>query len=142
MSVCYLDSSVLLRDILAQPGRMSLDGLNGRALTSELAFVECRRVLDRIRLLGKIAVPDLQIRRERLDHLNSALIIKPLDQAAIMRASDPMDWPLGTLDAIHLATALNWRDEHGEAVDFATHDIALAQAARQYGCRVLGVGAN
>jgi hypothetical protein len=45
---------------------------------------------------------------------------------------------LGTLDAIHLATALVWRDRQNVALTIATHDAALATAARAFGFDVVG----
>lgn len=46
---------------------------------------------------------------------------------------------LGTLDAIHLATALLWRERESADILMATHDGALAVAARASGLRVVGV---
>jgi hypothetical protein len=46
---------------------------------------------------------------------------------------------MGTLDAIHLATALVWRDRTGRELVMATHNSGLAAAARAFGMRVLGV---
>jgi len=50
-----------------------------------------------------------------------------------------MPMPLGTLDALHLATALIWRDRMGPLSAVATHDAALGGAARTFGFEVLGV---
>ena len=47
----------------------------------------------------------------------------------LSRASEPMPMPLGTLDAIHLATALLWRDRIGPLPQLMTHDAALGAAA-------------
>jgi hypothetical protein len=46
--------------------------------------------------------------------------------------------PLGTLDALHLATALVWRDRMGKAPVVATHDESLAVASPAFGLEVLG----
>lgn len=43
----------------------------------------------------------------------------------LSRASEPMPMPLGTLDAIHLATALIWRDRVGSLLTGSS----LAEAA-------------
>jgi hypothetical protein len=43
---------------------------------------------------------------------------------------------IGTLAAIHLATALLWRSETGDEVLFATHDQQLARAAAASGFEV------
>jgi hypothetical protein len=50
-----------------------------------------------------------------------------------------MPTEIGTLDAIHLATALLWRDMTQEELTMATHDGALALAARAHGLPVIGV---
>jgi hypothetical protein len=46
---------------------------------------------------------------------------------------------LGTLDALHLATALIWRDRIGPLPEMATHDAALGAAARAFGFDVRGI---
>jgi hypothetical protein len=50
-----------------------------------------------------------------------------------------MPMPLGTLDAIHLATALIWRDRLGPLPQMVTHDAALGAAARGFGFDVRGI---
>ena len=57
----------------------------------------------------------------------------------LVRASEPFPTPLGTLDTMHLATALVWRDRTQQDLIMATHDGGLAIAARAYGIDVLGV---
>jgi hypothetical protein len=49
-----------------------------------------------------------------------------------------MPTTLGTLDAIHLATALMWAEHAGFPLVMATHDQLLATAARASGLRVVG----
>ena len=47
--------------------------------------------------------------------------------------------PMGTLDALHLASALAWREQHSDYdFAFATHDRALGKAARTMGLTVIG----
>jgi hypothetical protein len=57
----------------------------------------------------------------------------------LSRASEPMAMPLGTLDAMHLATALIWRDRVGPLSAIATHDSMLGAAALAFGFDVLGI---
>jgi len=45
----------------------------------------------------------------------------------------------GTLDAMHLATALIWRDRVGPLPAIATHDSMLGTAALAFGFDVLGI---
>jgi hypothetical protein len=55
------------------------------------------------------------------------------------RAAQPMPTELGTLDAIHLASALLWKDTTGIDLVMATHDRALGLAAQAHGLKVLGI---
>ncbi len=57
----------------------------------------------------------------------------------LRRASESFPAPLGTLDAIHLATALTFRDVTGEELVLATHDQGLAEAARSMNLDVVGL---
>ena len=45
---------------------------------------------------------------------------------------------MGTLDAIHLATALLWKEMSRKDLVMATHAGALALGARAHGLRVVG----
>jgi len=72
---------------------------------------------------------------EWLEAIDLVLLRPPV----LSRASDPMPMPIGTLDAIHLATALIWRDRMGSLPQIATHDVALGAAARAFGFDVRGI---
>lgn len=61
----------------------------------------------------------------------------PLAPAILERAGGPFPAVIGTLDAIHLATALLWTQKAGEPLLFSTHDIQLAVAARTCGFEVI-----
>src|SRR5438045_2737011 len=76
-------------------------------------------------------------RRGTAYRLLEAVSLADVSTPILRRAADPFPTPLGTLDAIHLATALAWRDARREVV-MATHDAQLALAARACGFEVLG----
>ena len=61
-----------------------------------------------------------------------------ITKAVLARASEPFHSSLGTLDAIHLATAVLHRERSAPDLVFATHDSALALAARSHGFEVFG----
>jgi hypothetical protein len=61
-----------------------------------------------------------------------------LGDSIIERAGGSFGRPLKTLDAIHLITAVAWRERLGEEITFVTHDIRLAAAAATYDFPVLG----
>ena len=136
----YLDSSVLLRKLLGEPGRLrktrwrSID----RGVASALAEVECLRTLDRLRLRRKLDTTRLVEVRVALFGLLEALEVVEVSRPVLGRASAPLPVPLGTLDAIHLATALAYRDLRHHRLAFATHDERLGAAARAMGFDVWG----
>lgn len=136
----YVDSSVLLRVVLRQAG--ALKEWNGirRGVASALVEVECLRTLDRLRLRFGVPDAEIAIRRETVFRILEAMEVVDSGAGVLSRAAQPLPTELGTLDAIHLATALLWREGAGTDLVMATHDTALAVAARACGLRVLGVG--
>ena len=136
--IVYLDSSVLLRILLGQ--RNALKGWKTieQGVASALVEVECLRTLDRLRLSAGIADEEIAIRRETVFRLLDSTEIVELTRPVLTRAAQPFPTALGTLDAIHLATALLWKEGRGEDLVMATHDVALAIASRASGFRVVG----
>jgi len=136
--IAYLDSSVVLRVVLGQRGRLKEWRRIESGVASALVQVECLRTLDRLRLRGGILDEDLAARREAVYRLLEDVEVVEPSEAVLERASLPMPTPLGTLDAVHLATALLWREAGARDLVMATHDAALALAARALGFRVAG----
>lgn len=136
--IAYLDSSVLLRVVLGQRGRLREWGSVKEGIASAVAEVECLRTLDRLRHRGELRDRDVAVRREAVYRLLDEVTVVEPSRAILGRAGEPLPAPLGTLDAIHLATALAWRDTTGADLVFATHDAALGTAARAMGFQVIG----
>jgi len=134
----YVDSSVLLRRLLGQPGVLREWPEIQSAVASSLLRVECRRTLDGLRLAGVLNDEEDALRRDSLASSLKSFDVVEVTPAVLDRASEPLPLPLGTLDAIHLATALLWREDETPDLLLATHDGALATAGRLYGFRVLG----
>jgi predicted nucleic acid-binding protein len=137
--IAYVDSSVVLRIVLGQPGRLTEWKSIVTGVASGLVEVECLRTLDRLRVAGNLSSDDVVVRREAVFRVLEGLELVELTRAVLRRAAQPMPAPLGTLDAIHLATAEMWREAKGKELLVATHDQALALAARASGFRVAGV---
>jgi predicted nucleic acid-binding protein len=137
--IAYVDSSVVLRVVLGQPGRLAEWKSIVTGVASGLVEVECLRTLDRLRVAGNLSADDVAVRREAVFHILEGIELVELTRAVLHRAAQPMPGPLGTLDAIHLATAEMWREAKGKELLVATHDRALALAARASGFRVAGV---
>ena len=137
--IAYLDSSVLLRVVLGQRGRLKDWRAVREGVVSALAEVECLRTLDRLRLRGAITDQDLSIRREAVYRLLEEIEIVEPTRPILARASLPLATPVGTLDAIHLASALLWKEMSGADLVMATHDAALGLGAHAHGLAVVGV---
>jgi len=136
--IAYVDSSVLLRVVLAQPEQLAEWSAIRQPLTSMLTEVECLRTLDRRARQGLLEPADLADRRSLVLRLLERMERVDVSPVVLRRAADPFPTPLGTIDAIHLATAVLWRDARGEAPVMATHDGQLATAARAMGLITAG----
>ncbi|TKB72280.1 MAG: type II toxin-antitoxin system VapC family toxin [Nitrospira sp.] len=110
-----------------------------RGVASALVEVECLRTLDRVRLAEGFDGADVAARREAVYRLIEAMEIVELTGPEMSRASQPLPTALGSLDALHLATALLWREQTAADFVMATHDEALATAAKASGLHVIGV---
>ena len=137
--IAYIDTSALLRLVLREPGAL-VDLRSCEALvSSELIAVESARTIDRLRLQGFLTTEEAATRWRTVNDWLEAIDLVLLRPPVLSRAAEPMPMPLGTLDALHLATALIWRDRMGPLPVVATHDAALGGAARGFGFDVLGI---
>jgi hypothetical protein len=87
------------------------------------------------------AISSVAIHAARIAAVNEwleAVDLVLLRPPVLSRAGEPMAMPIGTLDAIHLATALMWRERVGALPEMLTHDAALGAAARAFGFDVRG----
>ncbi len=136
--IAYVDTSALLRIVFREPG--ALDELRSydALVSSELIAVESARTIDRLRHQGALSVEEAAARSRIVTEWLEAIDLVLLRPPVLSRASEPMPMALGTLDALHLATALIWRDRMGPLPAMATHDTALGAAARAFGFEVLG----
>jgi predicted nucleic acid-binding protein len=133
----YVDSSVLLRIVLNEPGKLREWRRIDRPLASELVRLECRRTIDRARIRERLADQAVAHRRAAVVEIVDAFDLVPLDALILERAAEPFPTLVSSLDAIHLATALLARAQV-EDLHFATHDEELAIAAHAMGFHVLG----
>jgi predicted nucleic acid-binding protein len=136
--IAYIDSSVILRLVLGQPPVLREWRSIETAVASALVEVECLRTLDRLRLRGGVADREVAVRRAAVFELLRRFDIVEVGPPVLTRAALPLPTTLGTLDAIHLATAALWRENQGAEMVMATHDGALATAARASGFSVIG----
>jgi hypothetical protein len=78
------------------------------------------------------------VRRGAVYQTLAAADVVDVSRTVLRRASEPFPTPIGTLDAIHLSTALLWRDATDVDLTMTTHDRELATAARATGLAVAG----
>lgn len=132
----FMDTSVLLRWLLREPAALSPWGPWGAVYCSALLEVEARRTLDRRRLEGRLADVEHVALLEKLGTFLAAAHVAPVTEAILDRAGQAFPTTVGTLDALHLASALEIRDKVDAKFELLTHDSQLALAARAMGLSV------
>jgi predicted nucleic acid-binding protein len=137
--IAYIDASVLLRVALRQSDALPEWPQVEQGVSSALIITESLRTLDRLRLRAMLSDEEVASRRSTILQLIASLELVELDAVVLDRAAQPMPTELGTLDAIHLASALLWREMSDSELTMATHDTALGLAARAHGVRVVGL---
>jgi predicted nucleic acid-binding protein len=135
----YVDASVILRLALGQSNRLTEWPKITLGVSSALITAETLRTLDRLRLRAKLSDVEVATRRGAILSLIASLELVELDGAILDRAAQPMPTELGTLDAIHLATALLWKEMTATQITMATHDEALGLGAKAHGLSVVGL---
>ena len=134
----YLDSSVALRRLRQQAAPLPGWGEWEQAYASVLLRLEVLRTIDRMRLHGVMTdeqVAELVTKAHAIFDAVSFVSLSPL---ILNRAEQSFRTALGTLDAIHLATALLLVETGQDIVTFLTHDAELALAARSVNFQVEG----
>ena len=134
----YLDTSVVLRILCSEPDPIQIWGEWDRAFSSNLWRIEASRTVDRLRLSGMVTDTDVADLVNDIQMVNESLWVHPLAETILKRAGESFPTILGTLDALHLSTALSIREN--ETIDlFLTHDRQLGTAARSLGFEVMGI---
>ncbi len=126
--IAYVDSSSLAKALVREPestATMSLLASADTVVTSELAHVELRR------LHHRLALTDADV---RVDALLARCDVVRVATALLLAAGRLVDTRLGSLDAIHLATALSLRES---LAMFVSHDRVLGQVAQAHGLDVV-----
>lgn len=138
MTLAYIDTSILLRHVLGEPNAFQPLKRLKTAWASELLRVEALRTIDRLRLHTPLSSEEVAIRISTLIAMLANLNEVPLQPPILRQAAQPLLTVVGTLDALHLATALLVREQIGQNLLFLTHDHRQATAARAAGFVVQG----
>lgn len=127
MNAVYLDTSALGRVLLGEP--------DAAAILRELARFE-QHVASR---LLRVELRRLALRHGRLEaaaELVAAVALVPLDQTLLDESEVVLPATVGTLDAIHLVTALRLAAA-GVLRTIMTYDSRLAAGASHHGLTVV-----
>ena len=136
--VAYLDSSVVLRHILLGEIAIEHAFACGRVVTSEMLEIECRRVLHRYRLNGDLDDQAFVVAIGRFESILAGLSVITLSGAVKARAMGSFPVVIKTLDALHLASALEFAAAHlgresGETLLVFSHDATMNRCAAALG---------
>lgn len=134
----YLDTSVVLRVLLGQPDALPMWGKWEKAYSSRLWRVEALRTIERLRLTGALVDAESGKLRQAVERVHATLHLVAIAEDVLQRTEEGFPVVVGTLDGIHLATALLLR-RTVPIRHFLTHDSQLGEAARVLGFDVLGV---
>lgn len=133
--VAYLDSSLVLRHILLGDPAIHHAFACDRVVTSELLEIECRRVLQRYRLNGDLNDEGFVQAAERLQAVLAGTWILALSPEVKTRAMGAYPVVVKTLDALHLASAQTFAEQHlsrepEEQLLIFSYDASLNRCAR------------
>lgn len=134
----YLDTSVVLRVLLGQSNAINCWGEWGSAYVSGLMRTEFHRTADRLRLEGKITDGERGQLTADFNSVWATCYQISFDARVLQRAAEPFPTIIGTLDAIHLASALLLQAQLNKPVLLLTHDRQLARGAAASGMQVRG----
>jgi uncharacterized protein len=135
MAVFYADASALVKLVREEPESPALRAYVAGAdlVSSELIVTEIPRAARRAAIHDRAL--SLELLLERTAHLIDALALRPVDQPLLAVAGALTEPALRTLDAIHVASAVEL-----EPAAFVTYDERQAATARLAGLRTMAPG--
>jgi|SRR6185312_11570859 len=132
----YIDSSVVLRKLLRQPG--TIPDLSAWSLfSSQLLDIEVRRTLQRYHTQRILSADSFAARLREWYMLRDTIALVAISNGILQRAAESFPTIVKTLDAIHLSTALTWTRKTQEPVTLLTYDRQLSIAAIACGLAVI-----
>ncbi len=129
--ILYLDASALVKRYVAEPGSAEVEALISRAQAVGTGVISRAEVAAALAKGSReSAVKALQAFNADWEHMIRLQLSEPL----VARAA-ALAWEHGLrgYDAVHLATALVWREMLGGTVSVATYDRELWRTAQASG---------
>ena len=135
----YAESSAVLAWLLGEPAANTVREFlqeSESVAASDLTLVECERALIRAVTIGEIEEAAAADRRARLSAAATRWHVWRLDFEVIQRARKPFPVePIRTLDALHLAAALQARASL-PGLELLSLDDRIRRAGKQLGFRL------
>ena len=135
--IVYLDASALVKRYVAEAGSAEVASLIGEAQAIGTAVVSRAEVAAALAKAVRVGLVTREAALAALKAFNA-----DWEHLVRLQFSEPLAARAGTLawehglrgyDAVHLATALFWRETLGEAITVATYDRELWRSARASG---------
>jgi uncharacterized protein len=135
--IVYLDASALVKRYVAESGSAVVGALIGEAQAVGTAVLSRTEVAAALGKAVRVGLVTHEAGLKALASFNADwehLIRLPFGEPLAARAAT-LAWEHGLrgYDAVHLATALGWRETLGEAVTVATYDRELWRGAQAAG---------
>jgi len=136
-TVRYMESSALVAALLERgAGIIRRVPRDAHQVTSALTLAEAGRAIIRARAAGRLTAEEEQAAVRALRTFERRCFILDVDRAVLDRVRRPFPVePIGTLDAIHLATA-ELLGEAPQLVTVVTRDARVLENARALGFAV------
>lgn len=131
--IVYLDSTVVLRELLGTGKRWAGWGKWDKAYASVLLRTECCRAANKLHAAGKLDDAQRGKLGKWIESVCACVTTVPLTDEILSRAAEPFPVNVGTLQGLHLATMLELKAARGIACALATDDTGLLQAAESLG---------
>ena len=135
--IVYLDASALVKRYVAEAGSAEVEALIGEARAIGTAVVSRAEVAAALAKAARVGLVARDAAQKALESFNADwehLIRLQFGEPLAARAAT-LAWEHGLrgYDAVHLATALVWRETLGEPVTVATYDRELWRGAQASG---------
>lgn len=135
--IVYLDASALVKRYVAEVGSAEVEALIGEAQATGTAVLSRAEVAAALAKAARVGLVTRESALKALESFNADwehLIRLQFGEPLAARAAT-LAWEHGLrgYDAVHLATALVWRETLGETVTVATYDRELWRGAQASG---------
>ena len=135
--IVYLDASALVKRYVAEAGSAQVEALIGEAQATGTAVLSRAEVAAALAKAARVGLVTRESALKALESFNADwehLIRLQFGEPLVARAAT-LAWEHGLrgYDAVHLATALVWRETLGETLTVATYDRELWRGAQASG---------